>query len=187
GRSTRMGPENKLLKAIDGKAMVRRSVESLIASGVGSITVVTGHERGKVEAALEGLPVGFAHNPDYRDGLSTSLKAGIATLGDGVNAALIALGDMPFVEPALIGKLVSAFDPEEGRSICVPIFEGKRGNPVLWGSDYFQALARLQGDTGAKHLLAEFSEAVCEVESSERSVLVDFDTPEAFAGLKAVG
>ncbi len=187
GRSTRMGPENKLLKDIEGKPMVRRSVENLLASGIQEIAVVTGHEEQRVTAALEGLPVSLVHNPQFQDGLSTSLKAGVSSLTKNANGALVALGDMPFVGPALIGKLISAFDPEEGRGICVPIFQGKRGNPVLWGANYFEAMTDLKGDTGAKHLLAQFSEAVCEVESAERSVLVDFDTPEAFAELKAAG
>ncbi len=187
GRSTRMGPENKLLKTIDGAPMVRQCVENLLVGRIDQVTVVTGYEREAVEAALREFPVSFVHNPDFCDGLSTSLKAGIAEQSDSTDAALVALGDMPLITPALIGKLISAFDPEEGRGICVPTFEGKRGNPVLWGADYFPAMAGLSGDTGAKHLLAEFSEAVCEVEAPERSVLQDFDTPEAFDELEAAG
>lgn len=187
GRSTRMGPENKLLKTIDGTPMVRRSVDNILATGISQVTVVTGHERAAVEEALSGLPVSFVHNPDFRGGLSTSLKTGIAAQTGEFDAALLALGDMPLIGSDLIGKLISAFDPEEGRGICVPIFRGKRGNPVLWGAEYFPAMAGLSGDTGAKHLLAEFSEAVCEVEAPERSILQDFDTPEAFAELETAG
>ena len=148
---------------------------------------MTGHEREAVEAALSGLSVSFVHNPDFRGGLSTSLKTGIAAQTGEFDATLVALGDMPLIDPGLIGKLISAFDPEEGRGICVPIFQGKRGNPVLWGAEYFPAMAGLTGDTGAKHLLAEFSEAVCEVEAPERSILQDFDTPEAFVELETAG
>lgn len=184
GRSTRMGPENKLLKTIEGEPLVARTVRQVAASGVGQVFVVTGHEKQQVEKALEGFDVNFVHNPDYRDGLSASLKAGIGALPANVDGALVALGDMPHVGPQIIDKLTAAIDPAEGRGICVPLYEGKRGNPVLWGAQFFDAIKELSGDIGAKHLLAEYADLVCEVEINDSAILVDFDTPEAFAALE---
>jgi molybdenum cofactor cytidylyltransferase len=176
GQSRRMGAP-KQLAAIGGMPMLRRTVEHVRASHADRIVVVTGHEAEAVGTALKGLPVALVRNPDYAQGLSTSLKAGIGALGDGVDGALIVLGDMPGVAGAEIDRLIAAFDPAEGRGIVVPTHGGKRGNPVLWASAYFPEMARLNGDTGAKHLLAEFAEAVCEVELG-MSVLTDIDTPE---------
>ena len=181
GRSTRMGPENKLLRPIDGEALVVRTVRQVSASGANPILVVTGHEEEKVRQALDKSQVTCIHNDAYRDGLSASLKTGIAALPDEVDGALVALGDMPNVGAAVIDKLISAFNPEEGRRICVPLYKGKRGNPVLWGAEFFDAIKGLSGDIGAKHLLAEYGEAVCEVEVDDKAVLLDLDTPEAFA------
>ena len=183
GRSTRMGPENKLLKQIDGVPVVRRTVSQFADAGVKRIIVVHGHQGAEVRAALQGLNVSFVENPSYREGLSTSVKQGVSAMTEEDDAAIIALGDMPFIAPAIIDKLISAYDPAEGRGICIPTFEGKRGNPVLWGAAYFEAMRELGGDTGAKHLLSEYSEDVCEVAVNDRSILLDLDTPEAFAQL----
>lgn len=179
GQSRRMGKANKLLADIDGKPMVRHAAEAVIASRASPVVVVTGHESEEVRRTLDGLEVTFVDNPDYAEGLSTSLAAGIAALPEGVDGAVVCLGDMPMVEPAHVNRLISAFDPEEGRAICVPVTRGKRGNPVLWGADYFDEMTGIKGDVGAKHLLGQYSEAVCEVEIEGEAVLTDIDTPEA--------
>ena len=84
-----------------------------------------------------------------------------------------------------LDTLIAAFDPVEGRSICVPTFNGKRGNPVLWGRRYFSEMASVAGDVGARHLIGEHAEAVCEVAMADDGVLVDLDTPAALATHKA--
>ena len=128
---------------------------------------------------MDGLELSFAENPDFADGLSTSLAAGIKALPEDTDGVLVCLGDMPLIAVRHLDKLISAFDPEEGRSICVPTVRGKRGNPVLWGADYFDRMAEVKGDTGAKHLLGEYAEMVCEVAIDDDAVLTDIDTPEA--------
>ena len=183
GQSRRMGTANKLLADIDGKPMVRHAVEALVASSAAPVVVVTGHEADSVRGALAGLDVRVADNPDYADGLSTSLAAGIGALPDGVDGVIVCLGDMPMVEARHVNRLISAFDQEEGRTICVPVTAGKRGNPVLWGADYFDDMARIKGDVGAKHLMGLYAEAVCEVAVEDSAVLTDIDTPEALKRL----
>ena len=185
GRSTRMGGPNKLLAEIGGKPLVRIAAEQALASRARPVVVVTGHQREQVEAALKGLDVKLAHNPDYADGLSTSLKAGIATLPATVDGAIVCLGDMPQVDAALIDKLLAAFDPEKGALVVVPTIAGKRGNPVVWSRRFFADLARLDGDVGARHLIGSYPEAVVEVPLSGRAALVDVDTPDALREVKA--
>lgn len=179
GQSRRMGKANKLLADIDGQPMVRHAAQAVSASLASPVIVVTGHEGEKVRGALDGLDVSFVDNPDFADGLSTSLGAGLSALRDGVDGAVVCLGDMPMIEPAHVNRLISAFDPEEGRAICVPVTRGKRGNPVLWGADYFDEMAGIKGDVGAKHLLGLYAEVVCEVEIGDDAVLTDIDTPAA--------
>lgn len=182
GQSRRMGPVNKLLADIDGAPMVRRVAETLAASAAERPVVVTGHEAARVRAALDGLDVGFAHNPDYAQGLSTSLRRGLAALGGGVDGALVCLGDMPAVRAADIDRAIAAFDPGEGRAIVVPTARGKRGNPVLWGARFFPQMAAVSGDVGARHLIGENAEWVCEVAVDDDGVLRDIDTAGALAG-----
>ena len=179
GRSTRMGPVNKLVAPFGGRAMVRAVVDALEGSSVRPVVVVTGHEADRVEDALAGSGVRFVHNPEYRQGLSGSIRTGLAALPESAQAAVICLGDMPLIAPAHVDKLVAAFDPVEGREICVPVFEGKRGNPVLFARRFFDEITAVRGDVGARHLIGEYEEFVCEVAMDDRAVLVDVDSPRA--------
>jgi molybdenum cofactor cytidylyltransferase len=92
---------------------------------------------------------------------------------------------MPAVATGQIDKLIAAFNPVEGRSICVPTVAGKRGNPVLWDRRFFAEMAAVSGDAGAKHLIGEHADLVCEVEMGADGVLIDLDTPEALAAYRA--
>jgi molybdenum cofactor cytidylyltransferase len=184
GRSSRMGERNKLLVEIGGKPMVRRVAETILAAGLAPVIVVTGHQEEAIRAALAGLDLRFLHNPNYAAGLSTSLRAGLAALlPPETDATVVALGDMPFIEAADIRKLVAAFSPGDGRTICVPTFAGRRGNPVLWGRQHFAAIDALQGDEGARVLFDKFASDMAEVAVASDAVLKDFDTPESLAGL----
>jgi molybdenum cofactor cytidylyltransferase len=178
GQSRRMGRPNKLLARIDGEALVRRTVAAAKASRASSVVVVTGHEAAAVEQALHGLDATIAHNPDYAEGLSTSLKTGIAAVPPGVDGAIVCLADMPGIATPVIDRLIAAFEAGEGARIVVPTSDGKRGNPVLWSRHFFEALRQISGDVGARHLIGENNDAVVEVEVGPAAML-DLDTPEA--------
>ncbi len=185
GRSSRMGPRNKLTEDLAGRPIVRRAVEAALASRCRPVVVVTGHQAEAVAAALEGLEVGIVHNPDFAAGMSTSLKAGLAALPDRLDGVIVALGDMPEIGPAHLDRMISAFEPKEGRSIIVPVFEGRRGNPVLWSAELFPAMAGLSGDVGARQVVADHADSVVELDLQTPAVLVDVDTPEALAEVRA--
>ncbi len=185
GKSSRMGGPNKLLAEIGGKPLVRIVVEAALASRARPVIVVTGHQRDKVEAVLCGLPVKFAHNPHYADGLGTSLRAGIAALPPDVDGAIVCLGDMPQVDAELIDRLIGAFDPDHGALVVVPTIDGKRGNPVVWSRRFFPDLVAVEGDIGARHLIGRYTEAVAEVPLTGTAALTDVDTPEALEAVRA--
>jgi molybdenum cofactor cytidylyltransferase len=185
GRSTRMGGPNKLLENISGKPLVRIAAEQALASRARPVVVVAGHERARVEAALAGLDVRLVHNPDYAQGLSTSVKAGLAALPPEAEAAIVCLGDMPQVTSALIDRLIAAFDPEQNALVVLPTFLGKRGNPVLWSRRFFPELMALEGDVGARHLIGAYPEVVTEVPVEDSAAMVDIDTPDALRAAKA--
>ncbi len=180
GRSRRMAPLNKLLVSDDdGVPMVARVVDNALASHARPVVVVTGHERERVEAALAGKPVLFAHAEDYAEGLSASLKAGLAALPPGLDGVVVCLGDMPLVAGPMIDRLITAFDPEEGRAIVMPTFRGKQGNPMLWSVEFLPEMMGITGDIGARHLVGKHADRVAEVEVADDAVLKDFDTAEA--------
>jgi molybdenum cofactor cytidylyltransferase len=183
GQSRRMGRDNKLLARIDGRPMVERVVDAVADSKARPVVVVVGHQADAVRRCLEGHDVRFVHNPDFAHGLSTSLAHGLGALPDDVDGAVVCLGDMPRVRAAEIDRLIAAFDPAEGRTVCVPTHRAKRGNPVLWGRRFFAEMAGLKGDVGARHLIGEYWDAVVEVEMVEDGVLVDIDTPDALTRL----
>jgi len=185
GRSTRMGAVNKMLAEIGGKPLVRIAAEQALASRAKPVIVVTGHERERVEQALAGLAVQLVHNPDYAEGLGTSLKAGIAALPEVADGAVVCLGDMPQVDAGLIDKLIGGFDPERGALVVVPSIEGRRGNPVLWSRRFFPDLMQIQGDIGARHLIGHYAEAVVEIPLAGEAALIDVDTPESLSAVKA--
>ena len=185
GRSTRMGGPNKLLEGINGKPLVRIVAEQALASRASPVIVVTGHQRERVERALAGLRVTLVHNPDFADGLSTSLKTGIAAVPADADGAIVTLGDMPQVSAALLDRLIAAFDPEHGALVVVPTFDGKRGNPVLWARRFFSDLMAVEGDVGARHLIAGYAEAVTDVPVDDAAALTDIDTPEALIAVRA--
>jgi molybdenum cofactor cytidylyltransferase len=184
GRSTRMGGPNKLLADIGGKPMVRRVVEAALASRARPILVVTGHQADGVQAALAGLDVTFVDNPDYAAGLSSSLKAGIGAVPGDCDGALVVLGDMPQLAGAHLDRLIAAFAAEPVATIVLPTHAGRRGNPVLWPSDRFAEMRHLDGDAGAKRLLAVHADRVCELDLGTDAIFADIDTPAALAELR---
>ena len=195
GHSTRMGAANKLLAEIEGRPLVAWVVETALASEAASVVVVTGHEHAKVERALAvqiAEPrVMLVHNAEHRAGLSTSLRRGLAALPEDADGVVVCLADMPGVPAAAIDRLIAAFDPLEGRAICLPTWGGRRGNPVLIARRLFPDMRKITGDVGARALIAAHPEAVGEVAMDDlpggRAVLQDVDTPEALAALKPAG
>jgi molybdenum cofactor cytidylyltransferase len=185
GRSTRMGGPNKLLAEIGGRPLVRIAVDEALASRASQVVVVTGHQQDRVEAALQGLKIRIVHNPDFAEGLSTSLRVGLNALSADVDGVVVLLADMPQVDAALIDRLIAAFDPGKGALAVVPTIDGKRGNPVLWSRRFFPDLMALEGDVGARHLIGRYAEAVVEVPMTGRGPMADVDTPAALDAAKA--
>src|SRR6201999_1406725 len=107
-----------------------------------------GHRPGRAEHALAGRPVRFVHAQDYAEGLSASLKAGIAAVPPDCAAAIVCLGDMPLVTGRMIDRLMSMYDADEGRLIALPTYRGKQGNPMLWDRRFFPEILDITGDSG---------------------------------------
>jgi molybdenum cofactor cytidylyltransferase len=185
GQSRRMGAANKLLEPLNGKPMMLHAVDAALETSADPVIVVTGHEPERIREAVKGRAVTIAHNPDFSDGLSTSLRAALTVLGDDVEGVIVCLGDMPAVSSDHMSRLIAAFDPEAGRSIIVPTVAGKRGNPVLWHRRFFTQMADISGDVGARHLIGENEESLFEVAMDDGAVLEDLDTPAALEAYRA--
>ena len=171
-----------MLAEFDGKPLVVRVAEAALESEAEPVIVVVGHEAEAVSAALAGLPVTIVENPDYREGMSTSLKAGFAALPEGTEAAAILLGDMPQIGTALLDWLLKAWRSSGFPPALVPTFEGARGNPTILSKDLAAAIAGLGGDIGAGKLLRALPDVV-EIELGDPAISRDADTPDALARL----
>ncbi|MBE1203646.1 NTP transferase domain-containing protein [Aminobacter carboxidus] len=178
GRSSRMGGPNKLLALFEGKPLVRRAAERVLASKAESTVVVSGHQASRIREALAGLDIPLAHNADFASGLASSLKTGVSALPEDAAGALIVLGDMPEVLPADLDRLIEAFERAEGRAVVRASHDGKRGNPVILPRSLFSAVAHLEGDTGARHLIESEGVDVIDIELGAGAA-IDVDTPEA--------
>ncbi|MCZ4281422.1 molybdopterin-binding/glycosyltransferase family 2 protein [Kiloniella laminariae] len=184
GQSRRMGKLNKLLQLWQGKPMVQWVVDSLEQSTVDNIIVVTGYDAEKIRAELADDKLDFVHNPDFAEGLSTSLISGLKAVPADSDAVLVCLGDMPLISKDQINQLISVFDPENSAAICIPTFIGKRGNPVLWSRQFIPEMITIKGDNGARHLLGNYASDIREVPMDTDAILSDIDTPEALKNLR---
>jgi len=177
GRGARFdAARGKLLTDFGGRPLVRCAVEAALGSKAPKTIVVTGHTRDEMERALAGLPVVFAYNPDFASGMASSLRAGLAHAADSAGA-LALLADMPDVTSAILDQLIAAFNCAPDRAAVAPVYQRRRGNPVLLGRRLFPRLALLNGDEGARRLLGS-TEGVLEIAVDEKSVLADIDTRE---------
>ena len=178
GRSSRMGGPNKLMALFEGRPLVRLTAETARASRAGEVVVITGHQHERVASAFVRLDVRLAHNADYQSGLASSLKTGVRAISPDALGALIMLGDMPGVTSADLDRLIAAFGKSGGAAIVRATHGGKRGNPVILPRALFPEIAKLEGDTGARHIVESQGNPVIDVEIGA-GASVDVDTPEA--------
>jgi molybdenum cofactor cytidylyltransferase len=183
GRGSRMG-QNKMLAPFNNTTMLGATLDNIQAAGVDEVIVVTGHDHEMLASMLWQRNVRVVHNPDYQQGMSSSLAAGVRAAG-AIDAVIVCLGDMPRVKAQVLDRMIAAFNPIEHRSIVVPTYKGEFGNPVLWGAEHFQRLTSLQGDKGARALIAGLKAEATEVDVDDEGILRDADTPEELAKLTA--
>jgi molybdenum cofactor cytidylyltransferase len=186
GSSRRFGPDNKLLADIAGEPMIRRVARAVLDGGATEVVAVTGHDEPRVRAALDGLPVRFAHNPDWSGGMGASIAAGIGSLGSDVDGALIVPGDMPLLSAALLETLIEIFASDGARSIVFPVTaHSEQRNPVLWPREFFPLLGALSGREGGKRLLESHRASCREVRVTDEACLEDVDAPHDLARARA--
>jgi molybdenum cofactor cytidylyltransferase len=174
GESSRFGEANKLLATVDGEPVVHRAARTLVESALSPLVVVVGHEADRVRAVLADLPFDVVVNGAYADGQATSVRAAVEALPARVDAAVFALGDMPFVAPESVRALVTVYRAGRGSALAAA-HEGRRGNPVLFDSRYFDRLADVEGDVGGRDIL-RFGDDSALVETHDAGVREDIDT-----------
>jgi molybdenum cofactor cytidylyltransferase len=178
-RFRRSPNETKLVAELEGKPIVRHVAEAALASRAYPVLLVTGHAHEQVSSSLDGLMLERIHNRDPGAGLSASLKLAVRALPSTARGAVILLGDMPRIPPSLIDRLIDAFDAAPVEPVAVvPLRGGRRGNPALIGRSLFAAVRMLEGDKGARDLIAAARENILELTAGDLATEIDIDTRE---------
>ncbi|MES5048255.1 NTP transferase domain-containing protein [Rhizobium nepotum] len=173
------GGAHKLLAQFGGRPLVRRAAETALAADAASVIVVTGHRRSEIEAALSGLGVTATENPDYASGMASSLISGFsAPAARDADGVLVMPADMPGVKAGNLDALIAAFRAASGRAIVRAVSRGKRSNPVILPRSLCDAVMRIEGDVGARHIIETSGLPVIDVDIGDAAHL-DVDTPEA--------
>jgi len=180
GESKRMGRPKQLL-AWQGKTLLRHVLESLMKSDADEIILVLGHEAEAIRKGLTEFQIKIVINPDYKQGMASSLRQGLLAMNPTSEAFLVLLADQPGIGPEIMNRMIRDFqraDPKRG--IVRPVYQGLRGHPVLIGVQYLQEALQLQGDVGARQILMNHPEDIIEIEVDQDVVLKDIDTPEEY-------
>ena len=181
GGSARMGQPKQLLP-IDDQPMVRRVVEQVLAAGLARSSWSSAPTPSWSSQPCPGLPADIVSNPDWAEGLSSSLRVGLQALEPDIQAAIMVLADQPALTSELFVALVNGYLASSA-PIVVPVHQGMRGNPVLFDRALFPELLAVEGDKGGRAVIARHPEKVKELEVGLDAVIADVDTPEDYGAL----
>ncbi len=184
GLSRRFGAERKLLADLGGRPLIDWAFAPLASLDLARRILVV--PEGAPGISARGKASGFEIivNPKAEDGMGSSLALGAQALDD-VDGVFVALADMPFIPPAAYAALRAAFETGGPETIVLPMHEGRRGHPVLFGRAWVEALAALAGDQGAKGIIQRARDHLRPVTVAEDGILFDVDTPADLAAATA--
>lgn len=176
-----MGRAKQLLP-FGRSSVIEQVVSNALESNLRETIVVLGHQAKRIAARLKKWPVRTVLNPDYREGMSSSIKCGLSQVAEGTEALMILLGDQPLVSREIINRLLIEFDKHQ-RGIVVPVYQGRRGHPVIFSIKYKPELLRLEGDQGARQIIQSHPEDVLEVAFDTADILTDIDDEADYRSL----
>jgi molybdenum cofactor cytidylyltransferase len=159
GTSTRFGASNKLVAPVGGIPIIQRTVRAYVDAGLDPLIVVVGHGATEIEQLLRDLPLHCVHNAEFESGQSRALVHGLGALPHAVQAAVIGVGDQPFLRSGVIRALVDRYELRRPLLVA-PRYAGQAGNPILFDHRLFQELLAVQGDQGGRSVVQRHSNAI---------------------------
>jgi molybdenum cofactor cytidylyltransferase len=178
GQSKRMG-ELKQLMPFGQSTIVEQAVDNLLSSAVDEVIVVVGYKARDVTRAIAAKPIKLVINPDYEQGMSTSIIAGLKSVHSRTQGVMLALGDQPLVNSQIINRLIEEFYNHD-KGIVVPTYQGRRGHPIIFAIKYKEQLLELSGDMGGRQIIENHPDDVLEVAVDSESIVADFDTTDDY-------
>jgi len=188
GESRRMGEQNKLLLPFRGKTLLETVVDNILASNAFETIVVVGHQAEQIEKVLSNRDVRFVKNPRYRNGMTTSIQAGVNTASPQASGFMICLSDLPFITPSAFNRLIDCFtqvSAAEIRAIVQPEFKGQPGNPVIFPAAYKSEILEHTGANGCKAIVAAHLEKITRIKMKSDHILRDIDVLGDYERLNA--
>lgn len=182
GKGSRMGQIKQLLP-FRGRTMLEWVVDNALASTLQRVIVVLGYQADVLEPLLKERAVTVVFNPRYDSGQSSSLKAGLRAVTNDTDAVLFLLADQPLVATETINRILMAHESSPDTPVVLPVFGGKRGNPVLFSRELFPRIAALQDDCGARPLFEEFAGRILALAVDDPFIHFDIDTQEDYQEL----
>jgi molybdenum cofactor cytidylyltransferase len=175
GESKRMGQLKPLIRT-NGRTFLQRIVDTLHSCDLDEIIVVLGHEAENIkkESPCEAR---FVINENFHYGQLSSLQKGVAALSQETDAVLVCLGDQPQIKIDWIKTLISSFNKTKA-AITIPVYQGRGGHPVIYGSQLFAEILRMPPSQTAKHLIRKYGHAVERITIDDPDILLDADTPD---------
>jgi len=176
GQSSRM-PSNKMLLKLAGKSVIQHTIDNILSSRLENVKVVIGNQKDEIKSQLNNYQIDFVENDNYFLGMSTSIKAGIDHLmqNEGMpDAVMVFLGDMPFIKPETINQILVAYNKGKNELVA-PVYDGRRGHPVLFGEQCFNILRGLSGDSGAKSIFNNPSLNKVKIKVNDPAIHIDID------------
>jgi molybdenum cofactor cytidylyltransferase len=174
GEARRMG-KLKQLMPLGKTTIVEQTIDNLLASRVNEVIVVLGHKAEEIMRRIAARPIKMVINPLYRQGMSTSIAAGLTFTDSRAQAVMLALGDQPFVDGPTINRLIKEFEAHD-KGIAIPTYKGKRGHPLIFSIKYKAQLSGLKGDIGGREIIKHHPEDILEVAVDCEGIVIDVDT-----------
>jgi molybdenum cofactor cytidylyltransferase len=178
GQSKRMG-KLKQLMPFGQSTIVGQAVDNLLNSAVNEVIVMVGYMAEDVTKAIAAKPIKLVINPDYEQGMSTSIIAGLKSVHSETQGVMLALGDQPLVNSQTINRLIEEFYNHD-KGIAVPTYRGRRGHPIIFAIKYKEQLLRLSGDVGGRQIIEDHPEDILEVAVDSESIVADVDTTDDY-------
>ena len=186
GTSTRFGKDTKQLALINGRPMIEWAVKAGTGSLLDRLVVVIGHDRDNVLRALDAMQkhpkLHIVDNPDYKSGMSSSMKAGLKAVKTHCPAVMFLLADQPLIAPPLINLLIRQWGSSD-KNICAPFSDGRTANPVIFGRKYYEDLLKVGGDKGGRDILRLHKEDLLKVPVPGQPCTYDIDTQQDYKAL----
>jgi molybdenum cofactor cytidylyltransferase len=178
GESKRMGSP-KMLLPFKGRSMIENVISNISKSKADEIIVVLGAYFDELSLLMKRLDVSYCFNDNYMKGMLSSVQCGFKNLPQNYKAALVFQGDQPLIPPAVVDRVIDEYI-RSGKGIIVPVFNSRRGHPLLVDKKYRDEIEKLLPDEGLHSLLDKFGEDLLEVETGEPGILRDFDTYDEY-------